>query len=107
MFFSVARLKYNEFSKKTSTIRGGIGSSDAQQLVIFFNFPKFFGHQGAKIDPFFPKTKSGLALTPRNKNPKLQNDWLKNFDFIEQKPHFWPILLSFLATRKPKIGHFI
>ena len=33
----------------------------------------------------------------RNNNPKFQVDWLRNFDFIEWKPHFWPILLSFFV----------
>ena len=71
---------------KTSSIRGGIGSSDAQQLVNFFNFPKFFGHQEAKNCPIFLKIKSGLALTPGNNNLKLHFHRLRTFDFIERKP---------------------
>ena len=56
------------------------------------DFAKFFGPLVVKNDPIFLKIKSVLALTPRNNNPKFQVDWLRNFDFIEQKPHLRPIL---------------
>ena len=62
----------------------------------------FFGPLVTKNDPIFLKIKSGLALAPRNNNPKFQVDWLRNFDFIERKPLFRSILISFLATKKLK-----